>query len=361
MKKISIITVMAAMTILFAITASAMDFNVTIEEPDNQRHPGASLFDLVVNPGQEQDLLIIISNTSQREITVSVETVTASTGRNGAINYSSAGLMDETLQYSFEDLARPPQSHYTIPAQDSIRVPIRLNTPQEPFDGIILGSIVVLREATQEERDESGSIVNQFAQVIQVRLRNSEEAADIPTHFELEGIFSEPESFRVSITANLRNIQPKMLREASVSAIVYPEGSDQPIYESYVLTVDFAPNSIFQYTFIYSEGIRMDAGNYTAIITIESEGEIWELWGDFVVTPDEASIFHEGSHIEQVQQRPESSISDVASDFLNLPLWAYIALAVNAILLIIIIVVIIRIVTRKSDKKEKIKKLKIKR
>ena len=340
-RKLTVIAIVALMAIVFKPTASAMDFQVRPNLPDNQRQNDSTFFDLLVSPGQEQDLVIEITNRSENDIVVLVETITASTSRNGQINYTSRGELDETLKFSFEDLVSLPQSHFEIPALSNIEVAINLKVPDEVFDGAILGSIRVLREATQEERDASGVFYNQFASVTAVRLVHRENAEDIPVDFVLGDITAELVNYRASIIVPIRNRHPRIIKNASATARIYPRDSSQFIFEYNLESLEFAPNSIFPFSFVDNEGYGIDAGDYTAIIDVEYAGETWSFEQDFHITEAAAARVNESALNQHGQERPTSNMTVI-------PMWAVIAIVVGAALFIAVIVLIVMLSRRRS-------------
>jgi hypothetical protein len=69
---------------------------------------------------------------------------------------------------------------------------------------------------------------------------------------------------------------------------VYQEGNPYPIFNIVGMNVDFAPNTVFPLTMLDREGFGLFAGNYTAIITLEHEGQTWHFEEDFVITNTQA-------------------------------------------------------------------------
>jgi len=343
-KATTILITLMLMAGILLITVAAMGFSVTPLLPDNQRPNGSSFFDLIVTPGMQQDLTIRVSNTGDEEITVLVELITASTSRNGQINYTSRGLMDVTLKYSFEDMVSIPETHYTIPARGELEIPVSLTVPNDTFEGAILGSIRVLREATDQEREEAGAIVNQYAHVTAVRLVMSDDAEEIiEPDFALGSITTELVNYRASIIAHIRNIEPLLIKGASATAQIYPLGSDQPIFEHTMDSLDFAPNSVFPFSFVDRGGYGIAPGNYTAKITLQHGSRIWEFNENFVITPDEAEEVNEGA-VNQNLPTPEVENDD------SIPFWVYPALGIGGALLIAVIVLIIVVVKKGSRK-----------
>jgi len=338
--------IVLSLTFVMHITkATSLGFAVSPVLPDNQRNNGSTFLDLLVTPGQEQDISIIISNSTNEDISVLVETVTASTNRNGDINYTPMGaIMDVTLKNALEDIAKVPESHYNIPANANLEVPIRFTIPKEPFDGIVLGSIRVLREPTEEERAAAGSIVNQMAFVNAVRLVQDENAEDIPADFELGHITAELINFRAGIVANIRNTQPKLVRGARSTAKIFPQGSDEAIFERVMDDLDFAPNSIFPFSLIDEAGYGIEAGDYSAIISVTYQNETWNFEQDFSIEPWAAATVNEGALNQETQQRPMVSIEESTYD---IPQWAIIGMVIGVLILIGIIVLIIKAFRKK--------------
>jgi len=346
-KKLAIPVILGILTATLMITAAAMEFSVRAIFPENQRKNGSGFFDLIVEPGQKQELLIEINNVGKQEIVVLVETITASTSRNGQINYTSRGTMDESLKFSFEDIAKLPADQFTIPAEDSIIVPISLTVPNERFDGAILGSIRVLREATQEEKDAAGAIVNQYAHVTAVRLVMSENAEDIPANFVLGEITTELVNYRASIVAHIINTQPMIIKSASATASIYEKGSDQIIFQDSVESLDFAPNSVFAFSFVDREGYGVEAGDYTAVIEVKYGEQTWNFEEDFTIEPQAAEEVNEGAVNQQGQRRPAEEEGSS-----GMPIWAVVAIAVGAAVLAAIVFLIIIVMRKKPQPKD---------
>jgi len=347
-RKLAEITALVFMSTTLTVSALATDFNVEPELPENQRQNGSTFFDLLVTPGQEQDLTVVIKNTSDHAITVMVEVITASTGRNGQINYTSDGEMDETLRYSFEDLASLPESDFDIPAQSSIRVTINLKTPDDTFDGAILGSIKVLREATPEERDEAGKPVSQYASVNAVRLVNREDAEDIPVDLILGEISSELLNNKESIVIPIRNTQPRLVLGASAKAQIYLADGNQPIFEYNMEKLDFAPNSIFPFSFVDEEGNDIDAGEYRAVIEVEHENRFWSFEQNFHINAEEVVDVNETAHNQHGTGSPKSPESAAHPESQGMAPWMWVAIAVIGVILIVTVVMIVALTRRRS-------------
>ena len=356
-RKTTLLVAIALMVALLAMPALAMDFGVRAILPENQRGGESGFFDLIVYPGQRQELLIEIANFSEDEIVVLVETITASTSRNGQINYTSRGILDETIKYSFEDLATLPESYYFIPAGSAIEVPIILTMPDGVFDGAILGSIRVLREATQDERDAAGAIVNQFAHVTAVRLVQSEDAEDMAADFALGDITMELINYRASFVANIRNTQPIIIKGATATARIYAKSGDQaatgqPMFEHAIESLEFAPNSVFPFSFVDMEGYGIDAGDYRAVIDIGHEGRNWSFEQDFNISEEAAAVVNDGAVNQHGQARPDHTGSagnsgDVSGGGSGVPIRGVVFIAIGSAVLSAILVLLVTLTRKK--------------
>ena len=333
-RKLAIPTALILMVAVLCISVfAASGFSVSLVLPNNQRPTGSSFFDILVHPGQEQDLIIRIINSSETDADMRVDVITASTSLRGEINYSDrGGLMDETLQFSLEDLMQWPLEPVNVPAGETVEVPIKLSVPMEPFDGILLGAINIVREVTQEERDAAGAIVNQFGFITAVRLVQSENAENIPADFALGDIEAKITHHRAAIVAQIRNVQPKFIRGASVSMEIFAQGSRVPIFIDEIESLEMAPNSIFSYSFVDREGRGIQAGDYTAIITLTYEDRTWSWEQDFTITPETAA---------EVNEAAINVVENEARWWEDIPLWVIIIMAVLIIFIIVILLIII--------------------
>ncbi|MCL2248972.1 MAG: DUF916 and DUF3324 domain-containing protein [Oscillospiraceae bacterium] len=343
-KLVSIIALVMLSAFALNITAAAMGFSVNAVLPENQRDNGSSFFDLIVYPGQEQDLLITIDNMQDREVLMLVEIITASTSRNAEINYTSAGLSDETMKFSIGDILTVSDSAITVAPETTIQVPLKMVVPDEPFEGILLGSIKVTAEPTEEEI-AAGGIVNRFSHIIAVRLMQSEGAdQNIPVEFLLRDVTAELTNHRVSVVARIRNPEPRIVRDFTVSAEITPVGSNQIFFEREIQNVEMAPNSIFPFTLVDEAGYGIEAGDYVARLTITHEEQTWYFEENFTVDDRWAAELKEGAINITGEERPDPSW------WMNIPMWAIIAAGGGALVIFLLVILIIS--QNKKSKKD---------
>jgi len=342
-KKIVLFTILTFGTLLFSTTAVyAMGFSVSPVLPDNQRE-GSGFFDLVVYPGQQQTIYMRVTNTHDTDIAVVVEAITASTTRYGDVDYTMPdGLLDITIPFLFSDIATPTYDRVYISVGETVMIPIQINVPNQSFDGIVLGAINVTRDVTQAERDAGGMIINQFASVTAVRLIQNLDTEDMPADFELGSITVELINGRVAFIIEIRNTQPLLIRDGAVAtAEIFLRGRNTPIFENENNNVGFAPNSIFPYAFVDREGFGVEAGDYTARITLTYQGRTWVWEEHFIVTPEQATRINQDAVNLTGEARPADDDNGIAAANENMPLWAIIAIGVGALVFILLLVIVI--------------------
>jgi len=344
---------MPVMVIAIILTAAIMSVNAFASVgytanprlPDNQRPGVTGYFDLVMQPGQRQELAILVTNSSDRDMTISVEAYAASTGRGGHITYIPPGSLIHTPRFMIPDLVEFPQSEVVVSANSALDVIFFLTMPDEAFVGSILGGINVVNELTEADLPDADGVIHQFAYIVAIQMRQTETPA--APEFYLQGVEAGVVHHRATMAANIVNPQMRLIRDAKVSAWIYPENSGEPILEFFSDTVRMAPDSMMQLTMSEELGAGVVSGNYIARVNIQYDGGLWDFEEAFFITPEEASRINEVT-TPFGQPLDEPSFDDPSlSD--SVPLWAMIAIGIGALLLIAVIALIIAL-TRKKMK-----------
>ena len=339
---VSLMAVMAC-----TVTAQAsMGFSVTPKFPSNQRD-GSGFFDLRLSPGQEQELILTVTNSSDTEIAVEVEAFTVSTSSSGSVDYSTARANDATLKHSISDLITIPEPRTVIPAGSQRDVVLHLTAPDEAFEGVLLGSLRVLREPTEQELEEAGAIINRFAHAMAIMLRMDD--TEVQTDFALGDVASQITNARASVAVDVRNPQPKLVKNVVVQASVVEIESGREIFGYSLDDVEFAPNSIFPLTFVDRAGYGISAGSYKVYVTLEHNGQKWELEKDFEIAPAQASAVNAAA-LNQTQQAPPTVGGNAsAPDFLTENLMTLTIIGVGVLLIAVVILPMAARQRRKSN------------
>jgi len=334
-------------TVVLGITAGAAGgFSIAPNLPDNQRPETNGFFNLDVTAGQQQEITMRVENENDFDIAIEVSLFTAGTNMNGIIDYTRPGELDTTLAHDFTDIATlGVESRIIIPAGQVSVVPVTLNTPATGLGGgMVLGAIHMLRDVTDQEMEEAGMFVNQFAHVMIVRLQEGDVA--IAPDFLLGDVRAETVYYRAAVVAEVRNPQPRMSMGAVASAQIYQAGQDTPIFSMADVNVDFAPNSVFPFTMMDMEGFGIHPGEYLARIQLEHEGRAWEFEREFIVAPQEAAVVNAAAANQWTQVPPIVS----AGTSQQLPVWAIVAITVAVLAILVLIALLIR--SKKASNRE---------
>ena len=267
--------------------------------PNNQIDKEVQYFDLKMKPSEEQTIEVAVSNSSNEEIELEMSTETAITNVNGVIDYVSSEkdiVFDQTLHYPFSTLASMAET-ITVPANETVNVPIKINMPEEEITGMILGGIKFTEKSSdsQEESSNGMAIRNRFAYIIAVKLTENDQL--VAGDLQLNEIKADQVSYRNVISANLQNPEPALIKELAIEAEVTAAGSSKVLYQQTNQDFKMAPNSNFDFP-IYLENQPLKAGKYTLHLTATSGEDKWEFNQDFEISKDEAARLNKESAIE---------------------------------------------------------------
>lgn len=277
------------------VEASEFNFYVEAILPENQRDSGATYFDLLVTPGLEQDLEVLLRNDMSQPVTVKVVLAHAKTSNNGAVAYNDTETeKDESLEIALDDIMET-EPVVTIPANTEIILPMELAIPEENFDGIVLGGVtfeeVVDEEEEADDSEEAGfSIKNRFAYTIGIMLRQNEDT--VSPDLLLHQVFPGQRNYRNVIYANIQNTTPTLVNQLEIEAEIVEKDQEENLYEYSAESLQMAPNSNFDFA-IPLEGEEMSAGLYTAKIGAQSSEDEWYWEMDFEITEEEAREYNE--------------------------------------------------------------------
>lgn len=122
-RKFVAVPLLALLALLFVTMASGLSAQATSEDatgdigyyvravlPENQIDDNLTYFDLRMEPGKAQTLEVEVVNETNETITVDVAAISASTNRNGVIDYKTPAIRDVTLVHPFSELAQPSAS-----------------------------------------------------------------------------------------------------------------------------------------------------------------------------------------------------------------------------------------------------------
>lgn len=284
-------------------TDGRVGYSVQAILPENQRDAKVSYFDLRVEPGQQQDLEVEIFNHEDSELTVEVKPTVSSTNRNGLVVYEEQEEMDESLTYPLTELIEMESNIIDVPAGESKVVTVQLSAPEESFDGVILGGLH-FEKVPEEEAESSGegvSIENRYAYVIGLQLSQNDEPVKPELH--LKSIEPSLVNYRTAVVAQIQNPQPLLMGGVEIKAHVYEAEGTEPIKESEMKEVSFAPNSTMDYVISW-ENQRLEPGEYRLEMTAVDGDETWEWNEPFTITEEASLLSEEAVELEKASFGP---------------------------------------------------------
>ncbi|HHJ5110444.1 TPA: DUF916 and DUF3324 domain-containing protein [Enterococcus faecium] len=318
--------------------ADNMSFSVLPVLPENQSDSSKTYFDLKMNPNQEEVLEVNITNNTDEEITVLVETNTALTNDNGVADYSqSKKEKDSSLQVGFSDIAKAEEKEITLQGKETKAAKIQVNMPAQEYDGLILGGLYFTeKEKDSEEKMEKGmQIKNKFAYVIGVSLRENDH--EVKTILECNDVTPDQVNYRNVVKINLQNTQPEIVKDLNVDAKVYTEKGTEVLHETKKEKMKMVPNSNFNYAVSW-DNKEFKPGKYRVEIESEADGQLYKWVKYFTISADKANKLND----KAVELEEESKIL----------LYVVIGLAVLLIVLAIAFIIYWRKNKQKAELKE---------
>lgn len=335
---IVIVSLLGVHSVCFADSSeqasSSTGYYYTIEYPDNQIGSGGAL-NLRLTPGTEQTFNLILESYSDEDMTIELSIDQAATNNAGGIQYGPNNIeLDESLQYKINDCISV-ESEVLLPAKQTVTVPIKVIAPKESFDGIILGSLQMMKKGQEDQNQTDSPVTNVFAYLVGITLSTSDEA--VTKELKLNKISAGLSNYRNSFLIDLSNVSPTKLDNFSIDATITSKDNSSISYSSKKLSMEMAPNSKISYP-ISLNGERFVSGKYNAHIKAASGSSEWEWDEEFTVSDDEADKYNR-EDVSLIQER-------------GLP-WKTIIIIIGIILILVLIVLFFIILYKKNKKKKR--------
>ncbi|MCG4283061.1 DUF916 and DUF3324 domain-containing protein [Lacticaseibacillus saniviri] len=266
--------------------SSKVPFSIRLQYPSNQVNTNAGYYELKVTPSQEQTLSVVVSNTSDKTITVAPQVHTATTNLNGVVNYTTAGKSDKTLLYRLDKLLKPEQKKYQIPAKSSVVAKLKLNAPTKEFDGTLAGGLSFTQtDELKQKASGTAQVRNRYAYAVAVLLKSK--TAVVAPDLKLGDVEVGQMNGTNSVIANVRNVKPAYLNKVKMTTKIYKEKGKKPLYTRNQQNIQIAPNSVMPAT----TPLNNDAfvpGKYRIEMVIHAGNRSWRFQQVFTITADEA-------------------------------------------------------------------------
>ncbi|MGL4696153.1 DUF916 and DUF3324 domain-containing protein [Enterococcus larvae] len=311
---------------------TAAGFTYTLEFPENQMDKNLGYYQLLMNPGQEQTISVVLSNPGAENITIDLALNGAKTNKNGVIEYANNEIEnDDSLAFAFEDLVTGPES-VDLAAGETKQVDLAIKMPETGFEGVIAGGLQLMKAGqTEDANPEGGStVINQYAYVISILLQESE--AVLTPDLQFNSAYAGQLNYRNSVYVNFSNVIAAYLNDLTVEAQVMKKGSNTVLYETKKTSMRMAPTSFIEFP-IAMNGERMESGDYTVHVLATAGEQRWEWTEDFEITEEEAQKYNE----RDVGLTQETGID-----------WKLVGLIVGGFVLVVAIIFLLIVVFRKK-------------
>ncbi|MBO0439136.1 DUF916 and DUF3324 domain-containing protein [Candidatus Enterococcus ikei] len=310
------------------------DFTYEIVMPTNQINRDVGYYDLLVKPGQKQNIQLKIHNVTAKDIIIAIRRNSAKTNSAGVIEYGPNKIeKDSSLKVDFADIVKGPEK-VVVPSASTKTVDFLIEVPSTTFEGYIAGGIQLQKieedhDVTNEDKD---GIVNEFAYLIGMLISETE-TKNIKPKMKLNKVYPGIQDGKATLFVNFSNSQPVYGEDLSVHVKVRNRNKTKKLFEIFNKDMRIAPNSMIDFP-VPIDDKRMKAGEYTAFITVKTKGkETWSWVEDFMISNQEAN----GVNGQVIETRDHSNIS------------------LFLMIIALLVVLIIKIIKRKNKKSKSIR------
>lgn len=326
-----------------AMAETNTGFSIRARIPENQIDKNKTYFDLRMNPADVQVIEVDIMNASNSDIEVSVDAISASTNSNGIIDYRTKGIRDDTMLVPFSEIATLSDSTLQVDANSTKTISATIRMPEETYDGVVLGGIVVTKKPEAErnsmdetgEKDEGIKIQNIFSYVIGVVLRETD--VEVYPEYELAHVEAGQSNHQTAIIFDIRNKEAAIAKNIDIQGEIFPKDNPEKILQEFSSTdVEMAPNSVMPLSVLWEEG-RISPGTYGTNVKLTYNEETWVFENEFQVDGDEA-VFLNDSNVNKARRA--------------FPRWAIVLIIVLAILLFALVVFVVFLLKRKKNEEK---------
>lgn len=261
--------------------------------PDNQVNSDVTYFDIAMDKGQEQSLEVIVFNSSDQEIKVSVATNFAATNRNGLITYDgSIEQYDQSMQFLFSEIAKPRDEELTVAPGELLVTYIDIDLPDESFDGQILGGIYFTLLEDEEELEGAVGFVNEYSYAIGVNITEKDNNTVVTPQLELREVKPELINHRTGIQTTFANITPILISQLEFEGRIYRQDSEEALYTRTVQPFSVGPNNLFHFP-VSLEDKPLKPGDYVFRGHAKNDDHQWEFEQTFSISEEESNTIND--------------------------------------------------------------------
>lgn len=270
---LSFLSIIVFLLSSFSLTVKAeevLGFTYELIMPDNQIGE-ATYFDLMVKPGQEQTLKILLTNLTSEKKTIDVSINEATTGSSGVINYAPNKVFDtfqESSNIKLREMIDAPKDVMLKPNEKK-ELSLKLTIPNKPFNGLILGG-VELKEKQNVDAQKSSkgmSLKNEYSYIFTIALQESKNKV------EPNISFGETRYEDIGVT-EIINESRGILENVEVKSILSNQSDNKILLENSQKNIRMAPYSTMLY--LIPETETLSEGEYKIETTVTYGEQNWK-------------------------------------------------------------------------------------
>ncbi|OCA83232.1 hypothetical protein A8F94_19185 [Bacillus sp. FJAT-27225] len=265
-----------------AATEEVVGYTVRAILPENQVDKSVSYFDLLMNPGQEQVIVVEIINSSKEDSEFDVHITNPITNRNGVIDYTKVDAqVDDSLKIPITDIASIEKNKVKVASGESVAVPIKLEMPEQEFDGIILGGIYIEKSL---DENEDAQITNKYSYAIGLKLMENDK--EVAPELILKKVEPALVNYKTAIVAYIQNSSPVLVDNLTINGVVY-DSNEKELRRVDVDEYRIAPNTTMEFAIDW-EGNELEPGIYKVKIHANSGFTNWDMEKKFEILDKQA-------------------------------------------------------------------------
>lgn len=259
-----------------------MTYSVSADIPSNQIDKSLNYFDLMMKPGEEQDVSVTITNQSDEKETFKLSINNALTTENGEIDYTNHGVEpDESLNYSMEKLVTNNRQEVEIKPGETTKVIFRISLPTEKIEGIVLGGIHISKQQKETASNKKNmTIKNTYSYIIGLQIR--QETTSVTPEINLTDIKTSLVNNHLTVVTNLQNSVASLLRKVSIDTKITKKQDSKLLMQTKKENMSIAPNTNFNFL-IDGENAEFSSELYTLNMHVSSDQGDWNFTKDFKV------------------------------------------------------------------------------
>lgn len=255
--------------------------------PTNQLDKKVSYYDLLMKPGQEQTISMVVMNRSNRTLTVTVQANNAYTKNPGAIAYDrlNQSLYNENMNFQTL-IVGAKEKKVTVKKGESRTVDFKVRMPAKKFKGIVLGGFNASALFKAPKSKKQATINTKLSLVTGVVLQNSKSKVKPEVSFgkvDISSMINNSGADQKGITAQLINAKRMNVSKMKITTNLKRLDPDKKTYKKIVQqNLQMAPNSDMKY-FIPIKDLK--AGTYELTMDVTAKDGIKEHFVKKLVVP----------------------------------------------------------------------------